>query len=66
MAVVTISDEARAAMLVEVGLTEPQLLSNVDLMALVRADGTQTTVTLVPEWTPAKQYWEYLKTLRDT
>lgn len=66
MAVITVADEARTNMLVELGITEPQRLSNVDLMSLVRVDPGQTTVTVVPEWVPAKQYWEYLKILRDT
>jgi hypothetical protein len=62
--VASIADVARENFLVELGLTEPQLLSNVDLCALVRADGTQTTFTHVPEWTHAKQYWQYLQELQ--
>lgn len=60
----TISDVARVNMLADRVLTEPQLLSNVDLMRLVLADGTQTLVTKT-EATPAVHLWRYLKQVRD-
>lgn len=60
----SISDTARANMLADRVLTEPQKLSNVDLMRLVLADGTQTLVTKT-EATAAVHLWRYLRTVRD-
>lgn len=41
----SVADLARANMLANRGLSEPQHLTNADLMALVLSDGTQTLVT---------------------
>jgi hypothetical protein len=61
----SISDIARANMLADRALVEPQTLSNVDLMVLVLADGAQV---LVPKTdaTAAVHLWRYLKTVRDS
>lgn len=61
----SISDTARANMLANRSLVEPQKLSNVDLMALVLADGAQTLVTKT-DATAAVHLWRYLKTVRDS
>jgi|SRR5690349_2488660 len=61
----TISDEARANLLANRVLVDPQRLSNVDLVGLVLADGAQV---LIPKTsaTTAEHYNRYLITLRDT
>lgn len=61
----TISDEARANLLANRVLSDPQSLSNVDLMKLVLDDGAQV---LIPKTnaTVAEHYNRYLITLRDT
>lgn len=61
----SISDIARANMLANRVLTEPQTLSNVDLMDLVLADGAQTLVTKT-DATAAIHLWRYLRTVRDS
>lgn len=61
----SISNIARTNMLVDRGLTEPQSLSNVDLMRLVLADGAQTLVTET-EATAAVHLWQYLRLVRDS
>lgn len=61
----SISDIVRINMLADRVLTEPQFLSNVDLMRLVLADGAQTLVTKT-EATAAVHLWRYLRTVRDS
>jgi hypothetical protein len=60
----SISDTARTNMLTDRVLTEPQRLSNTDLMSLVLADGAQTLVTKT-DATAAVHLWRYLRTVRD-
>jgi hypothetical protein len=59
----SISDRARSNMLTNRGLSDPQTLSNVDLMSLVLADGAQT---LIPKTdaTTGEHYDRYLITVR--
>lgn len=61
----TISDTARINMLADRVLTEPQLLSNVDLMKLILDDGAQTLVVKT-DATAAVHLWRYLRTVRDS
>ncbi len=61
----SISDEARANMLADRGLSDPRLETNVDLMKLVLDDGTQTLVAKT-EATVAEHYNRYLISLRDS
>lgn len=61
----SIADEARVNMLAELILSEPQPLSNIDLMKLVIEDVGQTLITVTDE-TAAVQYWRYLKVVRDS
>jgi hypothetical protein len=61
----SISDIARTNMLTDRVLTEPQRLSNVDLMALVLADGAQTLV-IKTDATAAVHLWRYLRQVRDS
>lgn len=58
----SISDSARANLLSELTLTEPQG-SNVDLMVLLRADGTQVTWTFT-DASDAVNYLNYLESLK--
>lgn len=62
---VSIADEARTNMLTALGLTEPQLKSNVDLMRLVVVAGGLSIVTPT-DASYAEQYEDYLRVLRDT
>lgn len=64
LAVGSVADMARSNMLAALGLTEPQLKSNVDLMRLVVAAGGLGLVT-VSSRTAAGHYWQYLEDLRD-
>jgi hypothetical protein len=66
MSLDTTSDRARANMLAELVLTEPQIYTNTDLMRLVIEDVGQTLITVVPEWTPARQYLDYWLIVRDS
>lgn len=61
----SISDEARINMLSTLTLTEPQLLSNVDLMTLVLNDPLQTLIVKT-EATAAIHLERYLKSLRSS
>lgn len=59
----SIADTARANMLTELVLSEPQPLSNADLMALVMVDPGQTTVT-VTDASIGTHLLRYLMSLR--
>jgi len=59
----SVSDKARANMLTQLGQTEPQLKSNVDLMREVLAFGGQTLVTKT-DATAAVHLARYLVSLR--
>ncbi len=61
----SISDEARSLMLAALGLSEPRQETNVDLMRLVIAAGGLGLIT-PNDKTAAVQYWNYLKTVRDS
>jgi hypothetical protein len=65
MAIQSIADEARANMLADRGLVEPQLLSGADLMKLVLDDGLQTLVTKT-DASIGTHYERYLITLRNS
>lgn len=60
----TTSDTVRANMLTALTLSEPQLDTNVDLMNKIQVGGGFALVTVVPEWTPAKQLLEYWISVR--
>lgn len=60
----SISDTARVNLLADRVLTEPQSLSNVDLMRLVLADVGQLLVTKT-DATAAVHLWRYLRTVRE-
>jgi hypothetical protein len=60
----SVSDQARANLLVALGLTEPQLMSNVDLMRLLLEDAGQTLVTKTSA-SAATHLLRYLMELRD-
>lgn len=59
----SVSDTARANMLTALVLTEPQSLTNVDLMRLVIAGGGLSLVT-VTDATAAVHLERYLRSLR--
>lgn len=59
----TVSDTARTNMLAALVLTDPQPLTNVDLMRLVVAGGGLTLVT-VTDATAAVHLERYLRSLR--
>lgn len=59
----SISDTARANMLAVLVLTDPQQLSNVDLMRLVIASGGLALIT-VTDATAAVHLERYLRSLR--
>lgn len=59
----SVSDTARANMLTALVLTEPQRLTNVDLMRLVIAGGGLSLVT-VTDSTAAVHLERYLRSLR--
>jgi hypothetical protein len=61
---ISIDDEARKNMLTELGLVEPQNLSNTDLMRMVMVDVGQTTVT-VTSASAATHLERYLMQLRN-
>lgn len=61
----SIADEARFLMLDALNLDEPRQESNVDLMRLVIAAGGLGLIT-PNDKTAAVQYWNYLKTVRDS
>lgn len=59
------SDTVRANLLSALSLTEPQPYSNVDLMYQVREAGGLSIITVVDEWSPAKQLVGYWLEVRD-
>ncbi len=61
----SIADEARVLMLDALTLDEPRQETNVDLMRLVIAAGGLGLIT-PNDKTAAVQYWNYLKTVRDS
>lgn len=61
----SIADEARSLMLTALSLTEPRRESNIDLMRLVIAAGGLGLIT-PNDKSAAVQYWNYLRTVRDS
>jgi hypothetical protein len=61
----SIADEARSLMLDALGLSEPRRESNVDLMRLVIAAGGLSLI-IPNDKTAAVQYWDYLRTVRNS